>query len=85
MSTTQHNEKPQKYPKTPEKKAGTPTSGFMTSPLVPLTVTSHPVAMSVMRNGTICTTIVGKKRGEKTLTSGHAQNILPLLTSLPVT
>ena len=34
---------------------------------------SHPLAMSVMRNGTFCTTImVRKKRGGK---SGHAQAI----------
>jgi hypothetical protein len=46
---------------------------------------SHPVAMllPVMRNGTFCTTtIVRKKRGEK---SGHAQNILLWLTSHSVT
>ena len=30
------NQKPRKYPKTPEQKAGTPTSGFMTSLLVTL-------------------------------------------------
>jgi hypothetical protein len=37
MSTTQHNEKPRKHPKTPEQKVGTLTSGFMTSLMVALT------------------------------------------------
>ena len=47
-----------------------------------LPVTSHPVAMSVMRNGTLyTTTIVRKKRGKN---PGDGQNIFPV-TSLPVT
>jgi hypothetical protein len=65
----------------------------MTSPLVPLTVTSHPVAMSVMRNGTICTTSRKKARGKNShfractehtsvtdVTSGHVRS-----GSLPIT
>jgi hypothetical protein len=72
-----------------------PTFGRMTSlpvtslpvtslSVTSLSVTSHPVAMllSVMSNDTFCiTTIVRKKRG---CTSEHAQNILPVMTSLPL-
>ena len=63
-----------------------PTFDLMTSlPVTSLSVTSHPVAMllSVMSNGTFCTTTIVKKR--RRCTSGHAQNILPVMTSLPVT
>jgi hypothetical protein len=62
------------------------TSLLVTSLLVTsLSLTSHPEAMllSVMSNGTFCTTTIVKER--RGCTSGHAQNILPVMTSLPVT
>ena len=69
-----------------------PTFGLMTSlpvtslPVTSLPVTSHHVAMllSVMSNGTFCTTTIVRKKARGG-TSGHAHNILPVITSLPVT
>ena len=58
------------------------TSDHVTS----LPVTSHPLAMllPVMRNGTFRTTTIVRKKARE-CTSGHAQNILPVMASLPVT
>jgi hypothetical protein len=64
-----------------------PAFGPMTSlPLMSLSVTSHPVAMllSVMSYGTFCTTTIVRKKAQG-CTSGHAQNILTVMMSLPVT
>jgi hypothetical protein len=63
-----------------------PTFGLMTSlPVTSFSVTSHPVAMLpwVISNGTFCTTTIVRKIAQE-CTSGHAQNILPVMTSLPV-
>jgi hypothetical protein len=66
--------------------------GQMTSlpvPSLPVTwlpVMSHALAMLIpaMSNGTFRTTTMVKKK-KRECTSGHVQNILPVMTSLPVT
>jgi hypothetical protein len=62
-----------------------PTFNLMI-PVTSLSVTSHPVAMllPVMSNGTFCTTTMVRKNARE-CKSGHAQNILPVMTSLLVT
>jgi hypothetical protein len=40
--------------------------------------------LSVMSYGTVCTTTIVRKKA-RGCTSGHAQNILSAMTSLPVT
>ena len=54
-------------------------------PVTWLPVMSHPLDMLIpaMSNGTFRTTTMVKKKRE--CTSGHVQNILPVMTSLPVT
>ena len=62
-----------------------PTFGLMI-PVTSFSVTSHPVAMllPVMNNGTFFTTTMVRKKAQE-CTFGHAQNILPVITSLPIT
>ena len=57
-SNIQHSEKPRKYSKTPEKRAGTSV------PVLWRHFRSHPVAMllPVMRNGTFSTTTIVRKK-----------------------
>jgi hypothetical protein len=73
MSTAQHNEKPRKYSKTP--------SGHAQNilPVTSLSVTSHPVAMSVMHNGTFCTTTIIRKktRGKSGMRRTYFRDVIP--------